>query len=50
MIGASTRLVAIIGSPIAQVKSPENFSRHFEDKGLVCAGQATGIMDGATHA
>lgn len=34
MIGASTRLVAIIGSPIAQVKSPDNFNRYFEDKGL----------------
>lgn len=30
MIGASTRLVAIIGSPIAQVKSPHNFNSHFE--------------------
>ncbi|EKF60339.1 shikimate dehydrogenase [Agrobacterium albertimagni AOL15] len=34
MIGASTRLVAIIGSPITQVKSPENFNRYFEDIGL----------------
>lgn len=30
MIGAETRLVAMIGFPIAQVKSPANFNRHFE--------------------
>jgi shikimate dehydrogenase len=34
MIGASTRLVAIIGSPIAQVKSPDNFNRYFQDRGI----------------
>lgn len=34
MIGASTRLVAMIGSPIAQVKSPDNFNRHFEETGV----------------
>ncbi|MGV8935822.1 MAG: shikimate dehydrogenase family protein [Allorhizobium sp.] len=34
MIGASTRLVAMIGSPIAQVKSPDNFNRHFKEKGV----------------
>ena len=34
MIGASTRLVAIIGSPIIQVKSPENFNRYFEERGI----------------
>lgn len=31
MIGSETRLVAIIGSPIAQVKSPDNFNRYFAD-------------------
>lgn len=34
MIGAHTRLVAMIGSPISQVKSPENFNRHFEANGI----------------
>jgi hypothetical protein len=29
MIQGSTELVAIVGSPIAQVKSPENFNRWF---------------------
>lgn len=33
MTGSTTRLVAIIGTPIAQVKSPENFNRHFEAAG-----------------
>jgi len=33
MINSTTRLVAIIGTPIAQVKSPENFNRHFEAEG-----------------
>jgi shikimate dehydrogenase len=32
MIGSETRLVAIIGSPIAQVKSPDNFNRYFADQ------------------
>src|SRR4051812_32619438 len=31
MIQGSTQLVAIVGSPIAQVKSPENFNRWFAD-------------------
>lgn len=31
MIGGSTQLVAIIGTPIVQVKSPENFNRWFAD-------------------
>ncbi|VVM78662.1 Shikimate dehydrogenase (NADP(+)) [Pseudomonas fluorescens] len=31
MIQGSTELVAIVGSPIAQVKSPENFNRWFAD-------------------
>ena len=31
MIQGSTELVAIVGSPIAQVKSPENFNRWFTD-------------------
>ena len=34
MVIGSTELVAIVGSPIAQVKSPENFNRWFEQKGL----------------
>ena len=29
MIRGSTELVAIVGSPIAQVKSPENFNTWF---------------------
>lgn len=33
MINGSTRIVAIIGTPIAQVKSPENFNAHFEREG-----------------
>lgn len=32
MIGSETRLVAIIGSPIAQVKSLDNFNRYFADE------------------
>ena len=31
MIQGSTELVAIVGSPVAQVKSPENFNRWFAD-------------------
>ncbi|EIK93639.1 shikimate dehydrogenase [Pseudomonas sp. M47T1] len=31
MIGGSTQLVAILGTPIAQVKSPENFNRWFAE-------------------
>lgn len=34
MISASTRLVAIIGSPITQVISPDNFNRYFQDRGI----------------
>ena len=30
MIGSATRLVAIIGTPIAQVKSPQNFNAYFD--------------------
>ena len=33
MIKGSTRLVAIIGSPVAQVKSPENFNAAFSQSG-----------------
>lgn len=33
MIRGSTELVAIVGSPIAQVKSPENFNLWFEQQG-----------------
>jgi shikimate dehydrogenase len=33
MIKGSTQLVAIVGSPIGQVKSPENFNRYFESAG-----------------
>ena len=29
MIGGATQLVAIVGSPISQVKSPENFNTWF---------------------
>ena len=32
MIQGSTELVAIVGSPIAQVKSPENFNRWFAEQ------------------
>ncbi|WP_130904860.1 MULTISPECIES: shikimate dehydrogenase [unclassified Pseudomonas] len=32
MIQGSTELVAIVGSPVAQVKSPENFNRWFADR------------------
>ncbi len=31
MLHGSTELVAIVGSPITQVKSPENFNRWFQD-------------------
>ncbi|NWC79911.1 shikimate dehydrogenase [Pseudomonas putida] len=34
MIKGSTALVAIVGSPIAQVKSPENFNTWFSNNGL----------------
>lgn len=34
MIGSETRLVAIIGSPIVQVKSPDNFNRYYADDGV----------------
>lgn len=34
MVGGATRLVAIVGSPIAQVKSPHNFNAWFRDNGL----------------
>lgn len=34
MIGGATQLVAIVGSPIAQVKSPVNFNTWFQDNGL----------------
>lgn len=34
MIGSETRVVAIIGSPIVQVKSPGNFNRYFADEGV----------------
>lgn len=34
MVNGSTELVAIVGSPIAQVKSPENFNRWFEGNAL----------------
>lgn len=33
MIRGSTRIVAIIGSPVAQVKSPENFNAAFAESG-----------------
>lgn len=34
MIGGATQLVAIVGSPIEQVKSPANFNRWFEENNL----------------
>lgn len=34
MIKGSTELVAIIGSPVQQVKSPENFNRRFGELGV----------------
>jgi shikimate dehydrogenase len=34
MIGGATKLVAIVGSPIAQVKSPANFNAWFQDNNL----------------
>lgn len=34
MVGGATQLVAIVGSPIAQVKSPVNFNTWFQDNGL----------------
>ncbi len=33
MITGKTQLVAIVGTPIQQVKSPENFNAHFAEKG-----------------
>jgi len=33
MVNGATRIVAIIGTPIAQVKSPDNFNAHFERAG-----------------
>ncbi|MFF7709493.1 shikimate dehydrogenase family protein [Pseudomonas sp. NPDC007930] len=33
MVGGATRLVAIVGSPIAQVKSPHNFNAWFQANG-----------------
>ncbi|MGH6761035.1 MAG: shikimate dehydrogenase family protein [Phyllobacterium sp.] len=32
MISGKTRLVAIIGTPVAQVKSPDNFNAHFRER------------------
>lgn len=34
MIGGATKLVAIVGSPIAQVKSPANFNSWFQENDL----------------
>lgn len=34
MIGGATKLVAIVGSPISQVKSPHNFNAWFDQQGL----------------
>jgi shikimate dehydrogenase len=34
MIGGATKLVAIVGSPIAQVKSPANFNNWFQENNL----------------
>lgn len=37
MLDGTTQLVAIVGSPIAQVKSPLNFNSWFQDQGLALA-------------
>lgn len=42
VIGSETRLVAIIGSPIVQVKYPDNFNRYFADEGV---DRATMVID-----
>lgn len=33
MISGTTQLVAIVGNPVAQVKSPSNFNQYFESTG-----------------
>ena len=47
MIGSETRLVAIIGSPIAQVKSPVNFNRYFADHATDRAMIAVDLLSGS---
>lgn len=47
MIGSETRLVAIIGSPIAQVKSPDNFNRYFADHATDRAMIAVDLLPGS---
>ena len=32
MVSGSTQVVAVIGHPIAQVKSPDNFNRYFAER------------------
>jgi shikimate dehydrogenase len=34
MVSGFTQVVAVIGHPITQVKSPENFNRYFADQQL----------------
>lgn len=32
MVSGTTRVVAVIGHPIARVKSPDNFNRYFAEQ------------------
>lgn len=32
MVSGTTQVVAVIGHPIAQVKSPDNFNRYFAEQ------------------
>lgn len=50
MIRGSTELVAIVGSPIAQVKSPENFNTWFAANGRDLAMIAIDLQDTALDA
>ncbi|WP_027897359.1 shikimate dehydrogenase family protein [Zestomonas thermotolerans] len=50
MIRGSTELVAIVGSPIAQVKSPENFNTWFANNGRDLAMIAIDLQENALDA
>ncbi|AYC32474.1 shikimate dehydrogenase [Pseudomonas cavernae] len=50
MIRGSTELVAIVGSPIAQVKSPENFNTWFANHGQNLAMIAIDLQEAALDA
>ncbi|MNM57098.1 Shikimate dehydrogenase [compost metagenome] len=50
MIRGSTELVAIVGSPIAQVKSPENFNTWFASNGCDLAMLPIDLQEGALDA